>query len=101
LFAAARSHGDPEPADALDVQVAPRTVFKVPLARINIAYDNERKKYNRVRIYFDETEAHSVIAPDDDTQVRRNGEATVFRELPGRTYKIGRASCRERVLLRV
>jgi hypothetical protein len=86
LLAAAVSHGDPAPADALDVQTAPRTAFKVPLARINIAYDNERKKYNRVRIYFDETEAYSIIAPGDDSQVRRNGETTVFRELHGRTF---------------
>lgn len=72
--------------DSAEAVLAPRTAFKVPLARINIAFDNDRKKYNQVKIFFDDTEAYTVIAPGDDMAVKKNGEATVHRELPQVTY---------------
>jgi len=71
-----------------DVTVAPRIPFKVPLARISIAYDNERRRYNQVKIYFDDSNAHTVIAPGDDMLVTRNGQTTVHRELPNHTYML-------------
>ena len=90
LIAAALARAD-APADATTVTqpaagLAPRTPFKVPLARINIAYDKERKKYNQVKIFLDDTESHSIIAPGDDSQVKRTGEATVYRETPQTSY---------------
>jgi len=66
--------------------VAPREQFKVPLAKINIAFDNTRKKYNQVKIYFDESGVYTVIAPGDDMLVKKNGEAVVYKELPQVTY---------------
>jgi hypothetical protein len=72
--------------DSAAPALAPRTAFKVPLARLNIAFDNERKKYNQVKVYFDESEAYTVIAPGDDMLVKKSGEATVHRELPQTTY---------------
>ena len=93
LLAAAltRAGAADTPADATSVtqpaaSLAPRTPFKVPLARINIAYDKERKKYNQVKIFLDDTESHSIIAPGDDSQVKRTGEATVYRETPQTAY---------------
>jgi len=75
---------DADSASAL----APREQFKVPLARINIAFDNSRKKYNQVKIYFDESGGYTVIAPGDDMLVKKNGEAVVYKELPQVTYLI-------------
>jgi hypothetical protein len=60
--------------------------FKVQLPKIHIAFDKERNKYNQVKIHFDDTEAHTVIAPGDDMLVKKSGEATVYRELPNTTY---------------
>jgi hypothetical protein len=82
LLAAAIAYA--EPADASSV--APRVPFKLQLARINVVHDEVTKKFNRVKIYFDDSDAHSIIAPGDDAQVKRNGETTIYRELPGRTY---------------
>jgi len=73
------------PADAT---VAPRMPFKVQLARINISFDRETSKHDQVKIYFDETDAHAVIARRDDMQVARNGQTTVHRELPQQAYML-------------
>jgi hypothetical protein len=90
LLLAAAVYGDNTGglAPAADVVLAPRTPFRVPLARINIVFDEERRRYNRVRIFFDESGAHSIIAPGDDALVRRNGETTIYRELPGLTFQL-------------
>ncbi|MDR2693990.1 MAG: hypothetical protein LBB74_07220 [Chitinispirillales bacterium] len=68
------------------VAVAPREQFKVPLAKVNIAFDNTRKKYNQVKIYFGDDDGYTVIAPGDDMLVKKNGETIVHRELPQVTY---------------
>jgi hypothetical protein len=70
------------------VALAPREQFKVPLAKINIAFDNTRKKYNQVKIYFDSDDGYTVIAPGDDMLVKKNGESVVYKELPQVTYFI-------------
>ena len=89
IFAAAAVRGEGAggaPADTAAAAVAPREPFKVPLAKINISFDNARKKYNQVKIYFDESGNYTVIAPGDDMMVKKNGEATVYKELPQVTY---------------
>jgi len=68
--------------------LAPREQFKVPLAKINISFDNARKKYNQVKIYFDSDDGYTVIAPGDDMLVKKNGESVVYKELPQVTYFI-------------
>ena len=73
-------------ADASSVQLAPRTPFRVPLARINVAFDNERQRHNQVKIYFNDSGEHYIIAPGDDSHVRRNGQVIVYREQQGRTF---------------
>jgi hypothetical protein len=86
LAVAGAAYGGDGDNDSAAPALAPRTAFKVPLARINIAFDNDRKKYNLVKIYFDDSEAYTVIAPGDDMAVKKNGEATVHRELPQVSY---------------
>jgi hypothetical protein len=86
LLAAASIYGDGDSAAPPDHTVAPRVPFKVHLAKINIAFDNERNKYNQVKIYFENDASHTIIAPGDDMQVDKNGKATVYRELPNITY---------------
>ncbi|MDR2577501.1 MAG: hypothetical protein LBC70_01635 [Chitinispirillales bacterium] len=90
LFAAAISYGnDPAPPNAQSqTALMPRSPFRVPLARINITFDPERRQYNQVRIFFDESGAYSVIAPGDDMQVNRRGQTTVYREQAGRTFQL-------------
>jgi len=86
LAAAAVSGQGAGGASADTAAVAPREPFKVPLAKLNIAFDNTRKKYNQVKIYFDESGNYTVIAPGDDMFVKKNGEAVVYKELPQVTY---------------
>jgi len=86
---AASGQGGVAGADTGTAAVAPREQFKVPLAKINIAFDNTRKKYNQVKIYFgDNDDGYTVIAPGDDMLVKKNGESVVYRELPQVTYFI-------------
>jgi len=86
VLAASAAVGQGAAADS--AAAAPREQFKIPLARINIAFDNARKKYNQVKIYFDESGVYTVIAPGDDMLVKKNGEAVVYKELPQVTYLI-------------
>ncbi len=78
----------PVPINTADhtAAVAPREPFKVPLAKINIAFDNTRKKYNQVKVYFGEDDGYTIIAPGDDMLVKKNGETITYRELPQVTY---------------
>jgi hypothetical protein len=84
-LSAAAVYGAGDDAGA-DSALAPREAFKVPLAKLNIAFDNTRKKYNQVKIYFDDSGEYTVIAPGDDMLVKKNGEAVVHKELPQVTY---------------
>lgn len=85
ILAVAAYGNNTAPADAT---LAPRVPFKVQLARINIAFDKETSRYNMVKINFDDTEAHSIIARGDDMQVARNGQVTVHREHKNTAYMI-------------
>ncbi|MCL2183490.1 MAG: hypothetical protein FWB85_08485 [Chitinispirillia bacterium] len=86
VFAAAAHGNNGAPADATGV--APRVPFKVQLARISISFDNSTNKYDQVKIQFDDSEAHSVIARRDDSQVAKNGQATVHREQPQTAFML-------------
>jgi len=67
--------------------VAPRTPFKVPLAKIAVTFNNTTNKYDQVRINFDEGEAY-IIAPGDDILSKKSGENTVYRELNQNSYQL-------------
>jgi len=69
----------------------PRTPFRIPLARIAVAFDEETRGYNQVRISFDESGSYAIIAPGDDRFVRvsrRGDENTVYRESPEKAYQL-------------
>jgi len=67
--------------------VAPRTPFKIPLAKIAVTFNNNTNKYDQVRINFDDNDAY-IIAPGDDMLSRRGGESTVYRELNQNSYQL-------------
>ena len=85
-FFAALSYGKEEPEGLLR-----RTPFKIPLARITVIFDEETRGYNRVRINFDESQSHTIIARGDDMFVRRTkhgGDTTVYRETPEKAHQL-------------
>ena len=82
LLAAALPYGDNgEP------KVAPRTQFKIPLAKIAVTFNNSTNKYDQVRINFDDAEAY-IIAPGDDMLSKKGGESTTYRELQQNSYQL-------------
>ena len=92
-FSAALSYGSDQPKD-----LEPRTPFRVPLARIAIAFDEETKGHNRVRITLDESGSYAVIAPGDDMFVkkgRRGDETTVYKESSEKAYQLSDFEARQ------
>jgi len=86
-FSAALSYGSDLPPEGLE----PRTPFRIPLAKIAIAFDDETRGHNRVRISFDESGSYAIIAPGDDMLVkksRRGDETTVYKESPEKAYQL-------------
>jgi len=82
LLAYALPYGDDGEAN-----VAPRTSFRIPLAKIAVTFNNTTNKYDQVRINFDDGEAY-IIAPGDDMLAKRGGESTVYRELHQNSYQL-------------
>ena len=81
LLAAALPYGNDGP------NVAPRSPFKIPLAKIAVTFNNATNKYDQVRINFDDAEAY-IIAPGDDMLSKKGGENTVYRELQQNSYQL-------------
>jgi len=81
LLAAALPHGN------IKADVAPRTQFKVPLAKIAVTFNNATNKYDQVRINFDDGESY-IIAPGDDMLSKKGSESTVYRELQQTAYQL-------------
>ena len=86
-FSTALSYGSDLPQAGLES----RTPFKIPLAKITIAFDEQTKGYNQVRVSFDESGSYAVIAPGDDKLVKKgkNSDETVtYKEIPEKAYQI-------------
>jgi hypothetical protein len=86
-FYAALSYGDDPPPEKLER----RTPFRIHLAKISVAFDEQTRGHNQVHITFDESQSYAVIAPGDDMFVRKNrygNQTTVYSEIPEKAYQL-------------